>query len=780
MNRVVSYNVFEIGKCNLKESDKSLLSIPQLQRGSVWKPHQIELLWDSLFRNFPIGTLIVLSQDISQDAPKGEIIDGQQRVSAIISAFSEVSDKSDCVVWIDLNAETLKDRKYAIRVTSRAHPWGYKLDGSVYEAEIRNGSIRKAGETPGSQKSSWNILNFGPAGENVLPVPLEFFLTSEGSDAIKEKCKKLSETAPKWGERYLAKVQTLDEEKFKTILSAVSILKDTGPNQYSIPAIIIDTREDLDLLFSRIGKQGTQITDKELAYALMKSYWNQQGFGATNAKLCKGIVSEEDFAQLIFRLFFSQKSIHGAITPEQIRNLKEKPSEISNQILDAYQNDGNGLKNLIDCVNAWLLTCYEGKEKYHPLIATEIAIRKPSLYILLLRLAILKEKNMLELSPEYVQALAFFLYTCLNKDKAIDFLYSKIMWNHGPITQQFITEVLQDCISYSCEWALPIVDSFKNFPGVSGDVLDPQWSMERYTGFPGGHLFERFFSYGTPESAFLLKLAERKYFNKQYPDYNPTRKDLWVDQNRPWDHDHIIPQKWAGDDRVCFSWINCIGNIADIPFELNRAKQDKPEWDHYQKYGDELLFNPSCGFCNINDNLPSSEEQRNSLFRFARDRFLKIVEPFMKIIGHLQILNSLSNNQVLRKQLLCKVKEKYPECKVYYLLKGIEHEFESNDVFGWQQSWVTLSYDYGDKERVAALALAIEDDKKFEVQCGLRKRPELYREQMQNHDWWADGKLKRAKVYYTEDGNYLSYQGWSPEEEFEKLLIASSYKLSRE
>lgn len=772
MNRVVSYNVFEIGQCNLKDSEKSLLFVPQMQRGLVWKPHQIELLWDSLLRNFPIGTLIVLSQDKSQGAPKGEVIDGQQRVSAIISAFSEVSNKSDCVVWIDLNAEQLIDRKFAIRVTSRAHPWGYKLDGGVYEAEIRNNSIRKAGEKPGSKKSSWNILNFGPAGDKVLPVPLNFFLNADGSDAIKEKCKKLSEIAPKWGERYLAKVQDLKEEKFKTILSAVSILKETGLNQYLIPAIVIDTRDDLDLLFSRIGKQGTQITDKELAYALMKSYWNQEGFGATNAKLCQGIVSEEDFSQLIFRLFFSQTNIHGAITPEQIRNLNENPSIIRKEILEAYQNEGKGLQKLIDCVNNWLLTCYEGEEKYHPLVVTEIAIRKPSLYILLLRLAILQGENKLKLSSEYVQALAFFLYTCLNKDKAIDFLYSKIMLKDGPITQQFVTGVLQDCISYSCEWALPIVDSFKHFPAVSGDALDPQWSMERYNGFPGGHLFERFFSYGTPESAFLLKLGERKYFNKQYPDYNPTRKDLWADQNRPWDHDHIIPQKWAGEDRVCYSWINCIGNIADIPFELNRAKQDKPEWEYYMNNREELLIDSSDGYMTITENLPSSDEQRNSLFRFVRDRFLKIVEPFMTIIGRLQILNSLSNNQEIRKQLICKVNKTYPECKVYYVLKGIEHEFDSNNVFGWQQSWVTLSYDYGDKERVAALTIAIEDDNKFEVQCGLRKRPELYREQMQNHDWWADGKLKREKVsYYEKEGGiFCSRHGWFPEREFDALM----------
>ena len=34
-------------------------AIPSLQRGAVWKPQQVELLWDSILRGFPIGALVV-------------------------------------------------------------------------------------------------------------------------------------------------------------------------------------------------------------------------------------------------------------------------------------------------------------------------------------------------------------------------------------------------------------------------------------------------------------------------------------------------------------------------------------------------------------------------------------------------------------------------------------------------------------------------------------------------------------------------------------------------
>ena len=33
----------------------SEVKIPAIQRGLVWKPHQVELLWDSILRQFSIG-----------------------------------------------------------------------------------------------------------------------------------------------------------------------------------------------------------------------------------------------------------------------------------------------------------------------------------------------------------------------------------------------------------------------------------------------------------------------------------------------------------------------------------------------------------------------------------------------------------------------------------------------------------------------------------------------------------------------------------------------------
>ena len=65
-----------------------MVSIPALQRGLVWKPKQIELLWDSLMRGIPIGSFVICEAIDSQrksddDQAKYHLLDGQQRVNAI-------------------------------------------------------------------------------------------------------------------------------------------------------------------------------------------------------------------------------------------------------------------------------------------------------------------------------------------------------------------------------------------------------------------------------------------------------------------------------------------------------------------------------------------------------------------------------------------------------------------------------------------------------------------------------------------------------------------------
>jgi len=118
--------------------------IPALQRGLVWKPQQIEILWDSLLRGFPVGAFVVCpciaTQTKSQDSSiTHHLLDGQQRCNAIGIGFSDPfsadhqSASSGSVLWLDLNPEIPANstREFLVRVTTSSHPWGYDRSDSA-------------------------------------------------------------------------------------------------------------------------------------------------------------------------------------------------------------------------------------------------------------------------------------------------------------------------------------------------------------------------------------------------------------------------------------------------------------------------------------------------------------------------------------------------------------------------------------------------------------------------------------------------------------------------
>jgi len=149
--------------------DQVHAELPALQRGFVWKPSQVENLWDSLLREFPIGSFL-LSQihknpgvndarsEKSQkfkldcrkigadpaDGNKGKVslarfdlLDGQQRATAIALGFVNPWKCKSCdyappaVLWVDLVPPPLETgMEYLFRVCTRSHPWGYKSDRS--------------------------------------------------------------------------------------------------------------------------------------------------------------------------------------------------------------------------------------------------------------------------------------------------------------------------------------------------------------------------------------------------------------------------------------------------------------------------------------------------------------------------------------------------------------------------------------------------------------------------------------------------------------------------
>jgi hypothetical protein len=96
------------------------IRIPAFQRDFVWEPDRVQFLMDSIFKGYPIGTILLwrTKENLSYDrdlgpftlpAPKKEypidyVLDGQQRITSIFSTFQTDLKKNQesSIKWVDV------------------------------------------------------------------------------------------------------------------------------------------------------------------------------------------------------------------------------------------------------------------------------------------------------------------------------------------------------------------------------------------------------------------------------------------------------------------------------------------------------------------------------------------------------------------------------------------------------------------------------------------------------------------------------------------------------
>ena len=77
----------------LEQIDQGVMALPQFQRGFVWKRWQVRNLMESLYREYPIGSMLVWQTKAKRIEVKGEqdlplgvhelLLDGQQRLTSL-------------------------------------------------------------------------------------------------------------------------------------------------------------------------------------------------------------------------------------------------------------------------------------------------------------------------------------------------------------------------------------------------------------------------------------------------------------------------------------------------------------------------------------------------------------------------------------------------------------------------------------------------------------------------------------------------------------------------
>jgi Protein of unknown function DUF262 len=113
------------------------LSVPEFQRGFVWKPAQVRDLAESLWLDYPIGSLLIWNsrtgaqERVVSDSrhPADWLVDGQQRTTALCILFGRKP-----YWWPDAESWEKARRRYDIRFDVEAHEEPYF---KVADAAIR-------------------------------------------------------------------------------------------------------------------------------------------------------------------------------------------------------------------------------------------------------------------------------------------------------------------------------------------------------------------------------------------------------------------------------------------------------------------------------------------------------------------------------------------------------------------------------------------------------------------------------------------------------------------
>ena len=761
--------------------DNSKVRIPAIQRGLVWKPNQVELLWDSILRQFPIGAFMLSYKDEMYD-----LIDGQQRWNAIASGYSTSND--GCILWIDLKPESVwkegnTTRKYFIRVTTKAHPWGYEADDKCNPLKTaqKRAALEEFGvNTDDEYKGIISLTETYPI-ESGVPIPL-CWMVAAGEEYSEDKYGFAEYIMDKIGENKVSrmfKLKNVDEINACLIAKYHDVFKRLS--SFKVPTIRIDqetinkesenksgngTLSDIEILFNRIGTGGTRITERELMYSAVKAYWPE--LTKENDRLAALYMPPHTLISLAFQLVLSDTNKGLERTPDvtKIRKLAGNDG-VRNAINNLYLTDGNKsvMSRILSLVDQWLTDC----DKIPKVLRTTIARESSVVYLLLMAFAKWKEEGQIDptLKEEALfRATAYYLHWMVgDKFGVANSIYQAVANNPlnewGTIIKQVL---LVSCVKGTITPLLS-PEAFKGLFTIEGDK---NWRPNENgrSSMPWWLLWDTV-SYNRE----MLLYAQREYMCKRFPNYDPARQDLWEDKNRPWDFDHIIPQDWIHRQRswrqaytdYCKAWKDNNGNMAAIPFWVNRAKSNEANWEEYKENPTGLLADDDISDFDelFNAMLNSDAKQAKCFAEKTFTRMCKIykevyalLEPVDFRVGGITFIEkggTKNRNERMTAIRDILVKEGFT-AGIYYLYDNIE--YPQNDIDDWTREWMSCGC-ITENNYYAAFTMVLYQDGSIgdQIEIGLRRLPQT----AEHSGKVTEGQLQKLRRYETyelyEDNN---------------------------
>ncbi len=423
---------------------------------------------------------------------------------------------------------------------------------------------------------------------------------------------------------------------------------------------------DIALYFTRIGRGGVVPSNEELAYSVLKAKLNS-GFRKTieDIRGTYGLATSSRIAALAIRLFKSNErtfytgSAFDAVG-EMCRSREEGETPEREKFLMFVENE---FEEIVKCV------CNDGTlTRWH--LTRYATGRNGDVFLMLLLAAKLKSGTSV-FDGVNVQGLAALIF---NFAAYPDYAIKKILLEGVRVG---IARLTEEWKYRSQQLSLPIS------PEEYSKLGNGDFSMEGLESWKIDHPRAAEFlgrGYGNgPSTDILIYACRDSKKNKQFK-YDPNL-GVWSEETCPWDYDHIMPhstiEKMTNpkEKEIC-EWLkNSIGNLAPIPFSLNRSLSDSRRTNDYpfcnvkNKDAEEqkaLGLAESDSVCNLEEMWNEDGTVRSLAFcRQTVLRFIRLYKRWYDELGIADILDfkkAIASEDVLRQRYLVlkTVKEAMP------------------------------------------------------------------------------------------------------------------------
>ena len=645
---------------NLATGDgtKVTLALPMIQRGSVWKPSQVIDLWDSLLRGMPIGAMMVSELPAGTEmrsfgAHKSKtfnnetlaLIDGQQRTLAMLCGW-ELSEQlaMEQRIWIDLADKPLPENLFRIHVTTKNRPFGFQRDEPSKKLPFRERhnameEIRNFFSHDETAISTEDILQRA-WGKPVEPLsakgcPIEIkFLIKEWQDSIGNKnqestfsdCIRMRFV----GNNCAEVVGGIDDSIEKLEKSIGQLFK------LEVPVIRVAQRffavdksrnieQDplLAILFKRIGTGGTQLSDADYIYSIIK-HLRPETYNLVESLYARPNVARllgaTDLVMSVVRLAVArwneQKgekiTDREGMNKNQFQSLLKHEHFIENEFLplivtrnDEVSSQTSTISNYFQSIQNVLL--YDPIDNPCGLPTQMFPLLDRPLVQILLRLCqvdYIGPEIPNEHRLDVLRLVLFWIvavpskrrYDRGSKAKASESAYRTILDVCERCTVKVFGRSIHDqLIEEKLATRLFSPDELKDRPGLvtSDDQTEsiPGWNRfnaDKKNDHENEDVYLFYYYHwwrpGSHRHPILLWL-QREMVEREFGDINPM---AGRGEDTPYDYDHIVPSAhWKGsrssDSLTKFAngnsvWYegNAIGNMRILSMSENRSRGDKP------------------------------------------------------------------------------------------------------------------------------------------------------------------------------------------------------------